>query len=279
MNTEYVKGNACHSVKADIVVLLDSSTSVGEQNFITIKQFTASVANSFNIGPSEVCLSVVTYSTYVQKHFNLNDYLDKTSLVHAINALKYHSGVTNTGAALEYVFRHGFTLQAGDRPDAKNIVIVISDGRAVDSLLASKEATLLHHAGITMIAVGVGSLIDVQKLDVLASSNSLVFRTPNYDSLHHIQDEIENGICHDVHQQQPTTQFPTPQFLPTVKCGDKLANCYQYGFSACTAYRQWAAQNCPKFCMFCQDTNMTNPPLQVTSNWVTIARNKPILGK
>lgn len=42
--------------------------------------------------------------------------------------LRYQGGRTNTGAAIKYMRNTMFTSGNGDRPDAPNVAIVITDG-------------------------------------------------------------------------------------------------------------------------------------------------------
>lgn len=34
-------------------------------------------------------------------------------------------------------------------------------------------------------------------------------------------------------------------------CANAITNCDAYGQAACSAYEEWARQNCPAFCNFC----------------------------
>lgn len=49
-------------------------------------------------------------------------------------------GGTNTHKPLEYVKRNMFTTQRGDRPDKKNVCIVITDGQSYEPELTATAA-------------------------------------------------------------------------------------------------------------------------------------------
>ncbi|KAJ8314221.1 hypothetical protein KUTeg_008782 [Tegillarca granosa] len=286
---------ACHSVKADIMMLLDSSGSVGSANFQKQLKFVQSVANSFDIGQGDVHMGVVTFSTAPHPQFKLIDYQTKNSLINAISKIPYQSGSTHTDSAIDYLLKHSFTSQNGDRSDAPNIAVIITDGQSNNRQATIKEANMLHNRGITTVAIGIGSGINRLELEAIASNHSLVFTVANYDALHKLQGLVDHKICqvHLTHTSQPATnctykhQFhrnPTPPnviagnedylMLPkifaffdlTAKCEDKISNCYQYGVAACSSYRQWASDNCPKYCQFCSGRRPTTTVRNIASS-------------
>ena len=77
----------CGSNPADIVFLLDSSGSVGSANFQKQLDFVSRFAQSFDIGPRNVQIGVVTFATTPHNEFNLNTYTVKHDLVTAINKI------------------------------------------------------------------------------------------------------------------------------------------------------------------------------------------------
>ena len=59
---------------------------------------------------------------------------------------------TNTGRALQYVNDVILTKENGDRPDAQNVIIVITDGTAQDGdLLRAATNDLRSHGDIVRI--------------------------------------------------------------------------------------------------------------------------------
>ncbi|KAJ8314226.1 hypothetical protein KUTeg_008787 [Tegillarca granosa] len=185
----------CHSVKADIMMLLDSSASVGSTYFRKQLQFVQSVVNSFDIGQSSVNMGVVTFSSAPHPQFKLNDYQTKHSLIDAINRIHHQSGGTNTDSAIDYLLKHSFTARNGDRSDAPNIAVIITDGQSSSRQSTIREANLLHNRGITTVAIGIGGGINLKELIGIASNQSLVFTVANFDALHTIQGLVDHSIC------------------------------------------------------------------------------------
>lgn len=69
----------------------------------------------------------------------------------------FSKGGTNTSFGLKFVRDNSFRPQNGARTNATKIVIVITDGQSADSAATKHEAQLLHHQGVLVYAVGVGS--------------------------------------------------------------------------------------------------------------------------
>ena len=62
---------------------------------------------------------------------------------------------------------HCFFLSgAGDQPNRGNVGVVVTDGKSMDFQATWNEAIQARTRGITMLAVGVGSFIRTQELEV-----------------------------------------------------------------------------------------------------------------
>lgn len=86
---------------------------------------------------------------------------DKAQLLNKVNTLYYSTGGTNTALGFKYVAEKIYIPAAGDRKDANNTVIVITDG--MPSLNASGvpyAVQALRNKGVAIIPVGVGSLVN-----------------------------------------------------------------------------------------------------------------------
>eukprot|EP00066_Takifugu_rubripes_P022485 XP_011611751.1 PREDICTED: collagen alpha-1(XIV) chain-like [Takifugu rubripes] len=88
----------CGQSKADIVFLVDESSSIGPNNFVKIKDFIFRVATYFPaIGPQTTQIAVVHYSDDPRIEFRLNDFKDRNSVLRALRGLRYVGGNTRTG--------------------------------------------------------------------------------------------------------------------------------------------------------------------------------------
>ena len=171
----------CSSLKADILFIFDASSSVGITNFNKEKDFVKALINSFPIGPKAVQVGRLTFST-TDSYFYLISHTTKSTLLKAISDSPYTTGNTHTEKALHDARTIIFTPPHGDRPDAPNIVVLLTDGYSNDRVNTQKEAALLHKAGVRVITVGIGHY-NLTELGHIASSPNDTFVVVNFSQL------------------------------------------------------------------------------------------------
>lgn len=186
---------ACGQKPADIVFLLDASESELAEGFAKEIQFVYNFARKFHIGPQNVQFSSVTFSSNVRNDFFLNTYSNRHDVLNAIQKISYMQGGTNTSFGLKFVRDNSFKPQNGARTNATKIVIVITDGQSADSAATKHEAQLLHHQGVLVYAVGVGSDVDSSELKAISSNGTPILVT-DFSLLHDIQASLETAACH-----------------------------------------------------------------------------------
>lgn len=76
----------------DIVFVLDSSGSVGFDNFTVMKGFVKSIIQNLEIGPDQTKVGLITFSRYPSIRIRLGAYADKTSLLSAVDQVPYIPG-------------------------------------------------------------------------------------------------------------------------------------------------------------------------------------------
>ena len=96
-------------MQADIQFLLDTSSSVGSEEFAKVRDFVKAFVQNFDIGPDSVNIGVTTFETTPQSEFWLNDYTNKTALLEAIDQIRYSGGFTFTAEALQFIQDNAFT--------------------------------------------------------------------------------------------------------------------------------------------------------------------------
>lgn len=186
---------ACGQKPADIVFLLDASESELAEGFAKEIQFVYNFARKFHIGPQNVQFSSVTFSSNVRNDFFLNTYSNRHDVLNAIQKISYMQGGTNTSFGLKFVRDNSFKPQNGARTNATKIVIVITDGQSADPAATKHEAQLLHHQGVLVYAVGVGSDVDSSELKAISSNGTPILVT-DFSLLHDIQASLETAACH-----------------------------------------------------------------------------------
>ena len=125
----------------------------------------------------------------------LNTFDDKVALTSHIRQIPYNSGDTNTANAMQMAQNDLFTPQHGDRLNAKNVMIVITDGLSQHPGQTTIVANQLKAAGIQTIAVGVGPNVNLAELKVIVSDPRHVFTVTRFDALPVLHDPLRYIIC------------------------------------------------------------------------------------
>ena len=122
----------------DIVLVVDESASIRTSDFDLMKSFLSDLVSRLDVDNGNTRVGLVSYSSQVKTTFNLNAHTSVKSLQTAITNLSTPRGDTNTHFALEHVRTTLFTSAAGDRSNAPNVVVVVTDGISKD-----EQATLV----------------------------------------------------------------------------------------------------------------------------------------
>jgi Mg-chelatase subunit ChlD len=160
-------------------------------------EFMKSFLHSANIDGGEVRVGVLTYSTGARIEFNLNAYSSKTELFNAVDNIPWRYGSTNTADALLTMHETMFTEGNGDRKDAPNICIVITDGVSnVNFVRTLPEAEEARKKGIHIYAVGI-ALQDLEEVNGIASepASENVFSVNTFDELEGLDETIFESTC------------------------------------------------------------------------------------
>jgi len=105
----------CDDVSAvDVVFALDTSGSIGSDNFARVIQLVGSVIQSLTIRtnqtPDGFQVALVSFADRADVRFYLNTYTDKQLMLADIN-VRYTLGRTNISHALRYSLLHNVGLQ------------------------------------------------------------------------------------------------------------------------------------------------------------------------
>ncbi|XP_066534099.1 collagen alpha-1(XII) chain isoform X2 [Hoplias malabaricus] len=185
------------SAKADIVLLVDGSWSIGRVNFKTIRSFIGRMVGVFDIGPDKVQIGLAQYSGDPRTEWHLNAHRTRTSLLEAVANLPYKGGNTMTGLALNYILQNNFKPNVGLRPDSRKIGVLITDGKSQDDIITSSQN--LRVEGIELYAIGVKNA-DENELRSIASDPDEIhmYNVNDFSFLLDIVDDLTVNLCNSV---------------------------------------------------------------------------------
>ena len=120
-------------MKADIMFLVDSSGSIGLENFIKMKTFMKNLVSKSQIRADRVQIGVVQFSDVNKEEFQLNRYTSQEEISDAIDRMAHIGETTLMGSALTFVSQY-FS-------PAKGVASVVSDSMRPHR----QQPTRLHH--------------------------------------------------------------------------------------------------------------------------------------
>lgn len=178
-------------MRADIMFLVDSSGSIGDTNFETMKTFMKNLVGKIQIGANKTQVGVVQFSDYNREEFQLNTFFTHEEIYAAIDAMSPIYRNTLTGSALTFVNEY-FDLPKGGRPQVRKFLILLTDGKAQDEV--GGPAMAVRNRGVTIFSVGVYGA-NRAELEEISGDGSLVFHVENFDHLKEIESKLIFRVC------------------------------------------------------------------------------------
>ncbi|KAL7886996.1 hypothetical protein AOLI_G00047170 [Acnodon oligacanthus] len=199
---------ACKNMLADIIFLLDGSSSIGSEDFSKMTSFVHTLASKLKIGKDSVQIGLVQFSTQSEAEFTLNQYYDKSEMREAIFGIQQMDQNTLIGNALDYVSEY-FDPPKGGRLDAPKFLIVITDGESQDEVFVPAKA--LRDKGVTIYSIGVRDANQLQ-LRNISGSPSNVYMGKDFDALGFLEKDLLLKVCNSA-DDCPKTQVADVVFL------------------------------------------------------------------
>uniref|UniRef100_A0A8C4RJN8 Collagen alpha-1(XII) chain n=1 Tax=Erpetoichthys calabaricus TaxID=27687 RepID=A0A8C4RJN8_ERPCA len=200
---------ACKTTaKADIVLLVDGSWSIGRLNFKTIRAFIARMIGVFEVGQDKVQVGLAQYSGDPRTEWHLNAHKTRKSLLDAVANLPYKGGNTLTGMALNYILQHNFKPDVGLRPDSRKIGVLITDGKSQDEIIQSSKK--LRDQGIELYAIGVKNADESELRSIASDPDEIhMYNVQDFSFLLDIVDSLTENLCNSVKGPGGAPDSPT----------------------------------------------------------------------
>ncbi|CAK8673902.1 unnamed protein product [Clavelina lepadiformis] len=193
--------HSCFEKDIDLMFVVDGSFSVGNESFNKVKNWIKDVSEGFEIA-KQVQVGVVQYSfwyankkdqTYMTTEIALGQYKDKKQFDDAVDSIKYHGYSTYTAHAINKTIKEDFNGPASRYPDARRVMILLTDGNADDAELLGGATKYAADQDVESFAVGV-SQYRLDQLELIATSPGNVITVDDFDDLTNIVSELQKGI-------------------------------------------------------------------------------------
>ncbi|XP_051283353.1 collagen alpha-1(XXVIII) chain isoform X1 [Dicentrarchus labrax] len=197
-------GIKCKERPMELVFVIDSSESVGPENYEIIKDFVNALVDRVTVGRNATRIGLVLYSLEVKLVFNLARYVTKQDIKQAIRNIPYMGEGTYTGTAIRKATQEAFY---SSRLGVSKVAIVITDGQTdkrepVKLDIAVREA---HAANIEMFALGIVNTSDptqaefMRELNLIASDPDAehMFLIDDFNTLPALESKLVSQFCED----------------------------------------------------------------------------------
>ncbi|KAI5621691.1 collagen alpha-1(XXVIII) chain precursor [Silurus asotus] len=192
-------GLRCSESPLELVFIIDSSESVGPENFELTKDFLNALIDRVAVSREATRVGVVLYSHVHTVVVSLQQLIDLTSIKAAVRNMPYLGEGTFTGSAIRSATR----LFQASRHGVRKVALLLTDGQADrrDAVRLEVAAEEAHTAEIEMFVIGVmngtesGYTRFQREMKSIASDEEHVFLIPDFMSLSSLESEILSRIC------------------------------------------------------------------------------------
>ncbi|XP_030624743.1 LOW QUALITY PROTEIN: integrin alpha-1 [Chanos chanos] len=117
----------------DIVIVLDGSNSI--YPWSSIIDFLIRFLQNIEIGPNASQVGIVSYGDDVGHVFNLSQFTNTQDLINHAKKIPQRTGhKTMTALGIDTARKEAFTAERGARPEAKKVMVIVTDGESHDKL-------------------------------------------------------------------------------------------------------------------------------------------------
>ncbi|XP_028725680.1 collagen alpha-1(XXVIII) chain [Peromyscus leucopus] len=195
-------GPKCKEMPLELVFVIDSSESVGPENFQIIQNFVKTLADRVALDLATARIGIINYSHKVEKVASLKQFSSKDDFKLVVDNMQYLGEGTYTATALQAA--NDMFKEA--RPGVKKVALVITDGQT-DSRDKKKLADVVKDANdsnVEIFVIGVVKKDDPnfeifhQEMNVIATDPEHVYQFDDFFTLQDtLKQKLSKKICED----------------------------------------------------------------------------------
>lgn len=151
-------GLRCSNSPLELVFIIDSSESVGPENFELVKDFVNVLIDGVAVSREATRVGVVLYSHIDEVVVSLQQLIDCSTVKATVRKMPYLGEATFTGSAIRSATR----LFHASRHGVRKVALLLTDGQADrrDAVRLEVAAEEARAAGIEMFVIGIVNGID-----------------------------------------------------------------------------------------------------------------------
>ncbi|XP_067418246.1 collagen alpha-1(XXVIII) chain isoform X2 [Emydura macquarii macquarii] len=193
-------GVKCKETPLELVFVIDSSESVGPENFKIVKDFVKTLIDRVAVNQATARIGIINFSHKVELVSTLQQYMNKDKLKLAIDNMQYLGEGTYTATAISKAIEIFQVARQGVR----KVAVVITDGQA-DTRDQTLNVTVrnAHAINIEIFVIGVAQKTDpnfndfLKELDLIATDpdNEHVYQIDDFITLPALENNLFKQIC------------------------------------------------------------------------------------
>ncbi|KAM4627378.1 integrin alpha-E-like [Polymixia lowei] len=181
----------------EIAFVLDGSGSISPLDFEIAKKFISTVMTKVWQKCFNCDFAVVQYGSKIRSELLLKESIENgTRAVEKVKNIKQIYNATVTASAIQFMINHTFVPENGSNPDAKKIMIVLSDGAISNwdkQSYLNTSLRMLAERNIIRFAIGVGEVKREEMLSIAGNEENLML-VDDYEALNLILSQLETSI-------------------------------------------------------------------------------------
>jgi len=178
-------GIRCRVTPLELVFVIDSSESVGPDNFNIIKTSMKQVIDKVSANHATTRIGIINFSHKVELVSSLKQYTTKEYLKSAVDKMPYLGEGTYTASAIQEAIQ----LFQAARPAVRKVAVVITDGQADarDKVRLDTVVREAHAMNIEIFVIGIVQRTDPHYDDFLKEMQ-LIATDPDDEHVYQIDD-------------------------------------------------------------------------------------------
>ncbi|NXQ18367.1 COSA1 protein, partial [Peucedramus taeniatus] len=224
-------GIKCRATPLELVFVIDSSESVGPDNFNIMKTFMKTFIDKVSANHATTRIGIINFSHKVDLVSSLKQYTSKEYLKSAVDKMPYLGEGTYTASAIQEAIR----LFQAARPAVRKVAVVITDGQA-DSRDKVRLDTIVREAHATNIEIFVIGIVQrtdphyddfLKEMQLIATDpdEEHVYQIDDFVTLSVLENKLLTKICENesaVYTRNYNLSSPSPS--PESEIARKAAN-------------------------------------------------------
>ncbi|NXT83106.1 COSA1 protein, partial [Zapornia atra] len=197
-------GIRCRVTPLEVVFVIDSSESVGPDNFNIIKTFMKTVIDDLSASHAATRIGIINFSHEVKLVSSLKQYTSKEYLKSAVDQMPYLGEGTYTASAVHEAIQ----LFQAARPTVRKVAVVITDGQADtrDKVQLDTVVREAHATNIEVFVIGIVQRTDPHYDDFLKEMQLIatdpdeehVYQIDDFMTLSALENQLITKICENV---------------------------------------------------------------------------------